>query len=83
MVCFCSASLKILVSNRRYVIFLPRDFKIGRHQKHVWVRILREVAGADSSAMISKATMLFLNKREGQPSTVIIDFGKSVLAEKA
>ena len=27
--------------------------------------------------------MLFLNKREGQPSTVIIDFGKSVLAEKA
>ena len=46
MVCFCSASLKILVSNRRYVIFLPRDFKIGRRQKHVWDRILREVAGA-------------------------------------
>ena len=27
--------------------------------------------------------MLFLNKRKGQPSPVIIDFGKSVLAEKA
>ena len=33
--------------------------------------------------MISKATMLFLNKRERQPSTVIIDFGKIVLADKA
>ena len=33
--------------------------------------------------MISKATMLFLNKREGQPSTVIIDLGKIVLADKA
>ena len=33
--------------------------------------------------MISKATMLFLSKREGQPSTVIVDLGKSVLAEKA
>ena len=44
MVCFCSASLKILVSNRRYVIFLPRDFKIDGRQKHVWDS--REVAGA-------------------------------------
>ena len=33
--------------------------------------------------MISKATIFFLNKREGQPSTVIIDFGKIVLADKA
>ena len=85
MVCFCSASLKILVSNRRYVIFLPRDFKIGRRRKHVWDRILREVAGAlehiHSCRFIRND--LKSNKREGQPSTVIIDFGKSVLVDKA
>ena len=91
MVCFCSASLKILVSNRRYVIFLARDFKIGGRQKHLWDRIFREVVGAlehiHSCGFIHhndlKSNNVVSEQREGQPSPVIIDFGKSVLAEKA
>ena len=88
--CFCSASLKVLVSNRRYVIFLTRDFKIGGRQKHVWDRLFREVAGKALEHIHScEFTRNDLNSdvvsewREGQPSPVIIDFVKSVLAEKA
>lgn len=82
--------MKILVSNRRYVIFLARDFKIGGRQKHVWDRIFREVAGAlehiHSCGFINnylKSNNVVSEQREGQPSPVIIDSGKSVLAEKA
>ena len=81
MVCFCSASL-ILVSNRRYVIFLARDFKIGGRQKHVWDRILREVAGAlehihSCEYIHNDLNNVVSEQREAQPSPVIIDFGRA------
>jgi len=56
----------------------------------VWDRIFREVAGAlehiHSCGFIHndlKSNNVVSEQREGQPSPVIIDFGKSVLAEKA
>lgn len=59
-------------------------------EKHVWDRIFREVAGAlkhiHSCGFIHndlKSNNVVSEQREGQPSPVIIDFGKSVLAEKA
>ena len=82
--------MKILVLNRRYVIFFARDFKIGGRQKHVWDRIFREIAGAlehiHSCGFINnylKSDNVVSEQREGQPRPVIIDFGRSVLAEKA
>ena len=56
----------------------------------MWDRIFREVAGAlehiHCCGFINnylKSNNFVSEQREGQPSSVIIDFGKSVLAEKA
>ena len=59
-------------------------------EKLVWDRIFREVAGAlesiHSCGFIHndlKSNNVVSEQREGQPSPVIIDFGQSLLAEKA
>ena len=59
-------------------------------EKEVWNRFLREVAEAlehvHGCGFIHndvKSNNVVVEQREGRPSPVIIDFGKSVLAEKA
>ena len=59
-------------------------------ENQVWNRVLREVAEAlnhiHECSFIHhdlKSNNVVVDQREGHPSPVIIDFGKSVLAEKA